>query len=174
MSKSQPEVWMRGPVEGFAPVLQPAVHSLLQVKEELEALVPMVNGDHLWSRPGNAASIGFHVRHIGNALDRLYTYARGESLTPDQLTTLKAESSPTDDELPQLVAAASASIDRALEQLRTTDVATLFEVRKLGRAQLPTTAIGLLFHGAEHSLRHAGQALTTAKVLGASAAVPDL
>ena len=84
----RPEVWMRGPVEGFAPLLQPVVHSLLQVKEELEALAPRVPPGKLWERPAGSASVGFHVMHIGNALDRLYTYARGEALSPAQLDTL--------------------------------------------------------------------------------------
>ena len=33
-----------------------------------------------------------------------------------------------------------------------------------GGAKLPSTVGGLLFHAAEHTLRHAGQALTTAKL----------
>jgi hypothetical protein len=44
-------------------------------------------------------------------------------------------------------------------------VATLLEPRRVGRAGLPATVIGLLFHGAEHSTRHAGQAITTARIL---------
>ena len=35
----------------------------------------------------------------------------------------------------------------------------------VGRAGLPTTVLGLLFHAAEHSTRHAGQAITTALLL---------
>ena len=166
----RPEVWMRGPVEGYEPLLQPVVHSLLQVKEELEALAPVVSAEKLWERPGGAASVGFHVMHIGNALDRLYTYARGEALTAAQLETLKAETAPKDASFADLQTATSTAIDRALDQLRTTSIDTLTAERKLGRAGIPTTTIGLLFHGAEHSLRHAGQALTTAKILSGGGA----
>jgi uncharacterized damage-inducible protein DinB len=100
----------------------------------------------------------------------LYTYARGEALSPAQLDTLKAETSPKEATFEELRAATSAAIDRALDQLRVTAVETLTEERKLGRAGIPTTTIGLLFHGAEHSLRHSGQALTTAKILSGGAA----
>ena len=41
-------------------------------------------------------------------------------------------------------------------------------VQKVGRAGLPTTTLGLLFHAAEHSTRHAGQAISTAKILAGS------
>lgn len=41
------------------------------------------------------------------------------------------------------------------------------EARGVGRAGLPTTVVGLLIHAAEHTQRHVGQAVTTAKVLRA-------
>ena len=80
----QPEVWLRGSVDGFAPMLMPVVHALLQVREDIERLVARVPEEHVWQRPGIAASIGFHVRHTEGALDRLFTYARGEALTEGQ------------------------------------------------------------------------------------------
>ena len=36
---------------------------------------------------------------------------------------------------------------------------------KIGRKGLPTTLAGLLIHAAEHTQRHVGQAITTAKVI---------
>ena len=77
MSPSLPEVWLRGPIDGFDPSVMPAVHALLQVREDLRHLVATVPAAHVWARPGGAASIGFHLRHTGGALDRLLTYARG-------------------------------------------------------------------------------------------------
>jgi hypothetical protein len=41
----------------------------------------------------------------------------------------------------------------------------LATARTVGRKMLPTTVLGLLFHGAEHSTRHAGQIITTAKIV---------
>ena len=74
-SVPQTEVWQRGPVAGFDPLLMPVVHALIQVREDLDRLAGQVPAEHVWLRPGGAASIGFHVRHTGGALDRLFTYA---------------------------------------------------------------------------------------------------
>lgn len=163
----KPEVWLRGPIDGVAPLLMPAVHALLQVREDLATLVETVPAAHVWVHAGRAASIGFHVRHLGGALDRLLTYARGESLSSAQRRFLQQEGVAGDPPatLRQIAADADDAITRALEQLRTTDVTTLPEARRVGRAGLPATVIGLLFHAAEHSTRHMGQAITTARVL---------
>ena len=159
---------MRGPVDGYARELQPVVHALLQVREEVEAHASDLTVEELWARPGGAASLGFHLRHIAGATDRLLTYARGESLTSEQFAFLKAEGIPGD---PPATAANTlaivlAGIDAALEYVRRTDVTTLYEPRAIGRAKLPTTVIGLIFHTAEHAARHAGQIATTRKVIG--------
>jgi hypothetical protein len=163
----QPEVWLRGPVDGFPPLLMPVVHALLQVAEDLTTLRDTVPPKYVWERPGGAASIGFHVRHTGGAIDRLLTYARGESLTGTQRAFLSAEGEPGDPPaaLADITAVALRTIDRALEQVKGTDPSSLLEVRRVGRAGLPSTPLGLLFHAAEHSTRHAGQAITTAKIL---------
>ena len=114
--------------------------------------------EHVWRRPGGAASIGFHVRHTGGALDRLFTYARGEALSDAQRAALKTEGEAGDPpaSMAMLVADVSRLIDAALEQLRTTPRASLLDERKVGRAGLPATVLGLLFHAAEHSTRHVG------------------
>jgi hypothetical protein len=166
MHAVQTEAWQRGPVAGFDPLLMPVVHSLIQVREDLDRLVADVPADRVWTRPGGAASIGFHVRHTGGALDRLFTYARGETLSDAQRTALRAEGEAGDPPVPlaTLVSDVSQIIDRAFEQLRGTPQTLLLEERKVGRAGLPATVLGLLFHAAEHSTRHVGQALTTALV----------
>jgi hypothetical protein len=145
----------------------PVVHALLQVKEDLERLAPSVPREHTWVRPGGAASIGFHVRHTGGALDRLLTYARGEPLTEEQRGFARAEGDPGDPpaELAAVVEETLSLVDRALDQVRGTDVASLTDVRTVGRARLPTTVMGLVFHAAEHATRHVGQAITTARIL---------
>jgi len=160
------EAWQRGPVPGFEPLLMPVVHALIQAREDLERLITTVPPDHVWRRPGGAASIGFHVRHAGGALDRLFTYARGESLSDAQRSASKAEGEPGEPPatLTVLVAGVDRIIDTALTQLRATSRDTLLEDRKVGRAGLPATVLGLLFHAAEHTTRHVGQALTTALV----------
>lgn len=167
MANQLPEVWLRGPVEGYAAELLPVVHALLQVREEVEQHASDLTTDELWSRPGGAGSIGFHLRHIAGATDRLLTYARGEALNPEQIAWLKGEALPGDPPATaaETVAVALSGIDRALAQIRATDVATLQHARGVGRVQLPTTVMGLLFHVAEHASRHAGQIATTRKVV---------
>ena len=165
-----PEVWLRGPVPGFAPELMPVAHSLLQVREEVEAAVAPLSFEELWTRPGGAASVGFHVKHLAGSLDRLLTYAKGEGLTEAQFAALATEGGPSfpEEGAVALLGAMRAAIDRALGQLRTTPVDSLDEGRQVGRAGLPSTVRGLLFHAAEHTQRHAGQIVTTAKIVRSS------
>jgi uncharacterized damage-inducible protein DinB len=158
---------MRGPIEGIAPLLMPVAHALIQARDDLERIVSHIPAEHVWLRPGGAASIGFHVKHLGAALDRLFTYARGERLSEAQKEAFRAEAEPGDPpaSLVELVTEASGQIDRALDQLRRTADDQLLEHRGVGRAQLPSNVLGLLFHAAEHSTRHTGQLITTAKIL---------
>ena len=163
----KPDPWLRGPVDGCEPLLMPAVHALMQAREEVEGLVASVPAEHVWQRPGGAASIGFHVRHLGGALERLLTYARGERLSESQLAAARAEGEPGEPapSLREVAAGTHAAIESALEQLRATAREELLSPRKVGRAGLPSTTLGLIFHAAEHSTRHAGQAISTAKIL---------
>ena len=129
--------------------------------------MPTLSATELWVTPGGAASAGYHVRHAIGSLDRLFTYARGEQLSRDQLSALREEGRMDEREGIQaaLVAEFDAAVDRALAQLRSTDPATLLEPREVGRAKLPSTVLGLLCHAAEHTQRHVGQLVTTGKVV---------
>jgi tRNA threonylcarbamoyl adenosine modification protein YjeE len=158
-----PEVWLRGPLPDVAPMLQPVAHALLQVGEDAERALRGLTPAQIWARPHGVASVGFHARHLKGSLDRLLTYARGESLHEAQFAFLKTEAEAgappaTGEELHAEVAAA---IDAAIAQVRATPTDTLFDPRTVGRARLPTTVFGLLVHAAEHSARHAGQMITT-------------
>jgi hypothetical protein len=159
------EAWLRGPVEGIAPLLQPVAHSLIQARDDVERTMPTVPPEVLWSRPHGAASAGFHLLHLAGALDRLFTYARGETLSDVQKIALKAESV-DHSELTgaALVERVKTAIDNSLLQLRLTDVSSLTEERRVGRTAQPSTVIGLLFHAAEHTTRHVGQFITTIKI----------
>ena len=162
-----PEVWLRGPLADIPALLQPVAHSLLQSREELHATLAGLSPADVWVTPGGAASVGFHARHAAGSLDRLFTYARGEQLNSAQKAALAGEGQP--DLRAQMVAGLlaefDAAVERALAQLRTTDEATLTEARGVGRAGLPSTVLGLLFHAAEHTQRHMGQLMTTAKIV---------
>ena len=161
----EPEVWLRGPVDGVPAALQPVAHSLLQSREEVDAVLTGLAPNEIWDARNGAASVGFHVRHAMGSLDRLFTYARGMTLSDAQRHVLKQESEPDPDlSADDLRTAFAAAVERALDQLRSTDAATLTDVRRVGRAQLPSTVLGLLFHAAEHTQRHMGQAITTRKL----------
>ncbi|MEO8521613.1 MAG: DinB family protein [Acidobacteriota bacterium] len=172
VGKPLPEVWMRGPVPGIPALLQPVAHSLLQCQEELHAHLAALQPAALWARPGGAAAVGFHVRHAAGSLDRLFTYARGEALSPAQYAALKVEGDPdlSVEAAATLLSGLDAAIEAALAQLRRTGEETLLEPRGVGRARLPSTVLGLLFHAAEHTQRHAGQAVTTARIIAAGEA----
>jgi hypothetical protein len=150
----------------MAPILQPLAYALIQAREDVEAALAGVSNDVLWQRQHGAASAGFHALHLAGALDRLFTYARGEALTDAQKTAARAEgqdnSSMAAGALLEIVGAA---IDLAMAQLRATDANTLLDERRIGRAGLPATVMGALVHGAEHTARHAGQCVTTIKML---------
>jgi uncharacterized damage-inducible protein DinB len=162
---SQPEFWMRGiQVDGIAPALQPVAHALLQAMEDLEAAASGLSVDELWARPGGAASAGFHLRHLAGSLDRLTTYARGEGLSDAQFAALRSEQEPGAP-ADELLAHVSATVDRALDQLRATPDASLDEPRAVGRGRLPSSVRGLLYHAGEHTARHTGQVITTAKIV---------
>lgn len=139
---SEPEFWMRGvQVDGISPALQPVAHALLQAMEDAEAAASTLPPNVLWARPGGAASAGFHLRHLAGSLDRLTTYARGESLTEAQLAALRAEAEPGAS-VDTLLAQLRATIERVLDQLRATPDESLDEPRFVGRARLPSTVRG--------------------------------
>lgn len=161
-----PEYWLRGAIPAISPYLQPVAHALLQAKEEVTNLMDDFPDKLLWERPGGTASPGFHLQHLTGVLDRLFRYAEGRQLTPEQLTSLKAEGVVVEGMTPaRLVSEFQQQVDRSLDKLKGIGDDTLTEARGVGRAQLPSTVLGLLFHAAEHTMRHTGQLLVTVKVL---------
>ncbi|MGE0438867.1 MAG: DinB family protein [Gemmatimonadales bacterium] len=159
------EWWQRGPVDGVPAALQPVAHILLQVNESVGELVGGLGTADWNARPAGVASAAFHVRHIAGVIDRLFTYARGESLSPEQFAALRQEGAPlAEGEIDEVMARLAATVDRALAELRTVDPTTLGDFRPVGRARLPSTVIGCLVHGAEHAMRHVGQLSVTVRV----------
>jgi len=162
-----PEPWLRGPVPAIPALLQPAAHAFIMSREDVGVAVAVLTIDQLWSEPGGIAPVGFHLAHLTGSTDRLLTYARGESLSGTQRQTLagertiRTERPPLDD----LVAAWRDMVTRALDQLSSTPEEKLLEPRLVGRLQLASTVLGLLFHAAEHAARHTGQIVTTSKLV---------
>lgn len=148
-------------------MLQPVAHMLLHAREDAGRALEGLTPDRIWRRPGSSASVGYHVRHLIGALDRLLTYAAGAALDERQMAYLAAESSPGDPPADGAIldAELDAAITRAIDTLRALNEDALLEARAVGRRRIPTTVIGLIVHAAEHSARHAGQALTVAHVV---------
>src|SRR6188508_2216781 len=160
------EWWQRGPIDGVPAVLQPVAHILLQVRESVGEIVEPLSEQEWNARPAGVASCAFHVRHMAGVIDRLFTYARGNALSPEQLAAIKLEGQPLHaGDVAAVLGDLSTRIDAALAELRTVDVATLGDFRGVGRAQLPSTVIGCLVHGAEHAMRHVGQLSVTARIV---------
>ena len=160
-----PEVWLRGPIPGVPESVQPVAHALLQSLEDVAAAAAGLPTAQLWLQPGGAASVGFHLLHLAGSTDRLFTYARGEALTDEQRQQLERERAPQPASSDALVAAYRGVIEGAVVQLRRTPPGTLPRRRAVGRARLPSTVRGLLFHAAEHAQRHTGQVVTTARIV---------
>src|SRR3954469_1633662 len=164
------EWWQRGPSAGVPAILQPVAHILLQVRESVGEIVePLTERD--WNaRPAGVASAAFHVRHIAGVIDRLFTYARGHALSPEQFAAIQSEGQELlAADVAAVLDALSSRVDAGVAELRTIDVATLDDFRGVGRAQLPSTVIGCLVHGAEHAMRHVGQLSVTARIVRSDA-----
>jgi uncharacterized damage-inducible protein DinB len=163
------EYWLSGPVDGVHPLLMPAAHAFLQVREEIPQFLQGLSLDQIWARPGQSASIGFHAIHLAGATDRLLTYARGEQLTEAQLTDVRTtEKTVTGVTADVITARVNAAMDAALAQVRATPVESLATARHVGRKLLPSTTLGLIAHAAEHASRHAGQIATLRRIVADS------
>jgi hypothetical protein len=164
MNDQLPEPWLRGTLTEVPAVQRAVLHALEMAKEDVERWCGGLTDQELNARPAGIAPVAFHVRHIARSLDRLLTYAEGNSLTVQQLTVVKTEL-----ELPatskELFAEFALAIGRSAARVRTFDVVELEQARGIGRKQLPTSVAGLLVHVADHTQRHVGQAITTAKVV---------
>lgn len=159
-----PEPWLRGPLADVSPLLTPTLHAYQQAREDLARWTSTLTVEQLWRTVGDIPSVGFQLRHIAGSVDRLTTYLKGENLSEAQLTTLRQEAHTRADhsELLNEVEAALASSEVVI---RTLPLESLSDIRAVGRQALPTTVMGLVVHLAEHTQRHVGQAITTAKLV---------
>ncbi len=158
------EPWLRGPVEGVHPLLGATLHAYMQAEEDLGQWTAGLTDAQLWSRPHGLAPVGFQLRHIAGSVDRLTTYLRGEQLTSQQLDAARSEMEPgaTREELLEMVSRALQDSERVIRALAPD---TFGEARAVGRKKLQTTVAGLVVHLAEHTQRHVGQLIVTAKVV---------
>ena len=164
-----PEPWLRGTLADIPAVQRAVLHALQAAEEDLTRGCADLRNDEIILRPAGLASVAFHLRHIPGSIDRLLTYAEGRNLSAEQLAEMKAEAN-AEGASSELLQRLSQALQSAADRVRRFDPADLDQPRTVGRKQLPTTVGGLLVHVADHTQRHVGQALTTAKLLLASRA----
>ena len=162
----KPEAWLRGPIGGVPPILQPVAHALTQAREEIDTIIIDFPQSKMWEQPAGAASVAFHLQHIAGVLDRLFSYSQGLPISNTQLKYLSEEGLQEASLTKEILLENLANkVNESIEHLKTVDLNSVTEVRTVGRNKLPSTVIGLLFHAAEHTMRHTGQLLVTAKIL---------
>ena len=166
MKDVEAEYWLRGPLAHIIIYLQPVAHALLQARLEIGETMENFPDFLLWETPAGNASPAFHLQHIAGVLDRLFTYSNNEQLTEQQLSYLSNEGKRNDEiTVSLLLDRLDKQIDSSLNFLKKPQAETLTETRYVGRKNIPSTQIGLLFHAAEHTMRHTGQLLVTVKVI---------
>jgi uncharacterized damage-inducible protein DinB len=159
-----PEPWLRGTLTEL-PALQRAVlHALELAREDLERWCDGLSDDELNQRPDGIAPVAFHLRHISRSMDRLLTYAEGRQLTAEQIGVMRQEMDPGAARN-ELTAELVVAFAKSGKRIRSFSPQQMEEERKVGKKQLPTSVGSLLVHVADHTQRHVGQAITTAKIV---------
>jgi hypothetical protein len=159
----QPEPWLRGTHPHPHPILRAVLHSFEQVREDLALHTAGLTDAQTWRAHGAVAPLGYQLRHIAGSVDRLTTYAAGEALTELQLAEGSLEAVPGAS-LRELLERVEAALAQSGDRLRALDLSDLDAPRMVGRQRLPTNLGGLLLHLAEHTQRHLGEAIITAKL----------
>ena len=163
-----PEPWLRGTLTEVPAVIRAVLHALELAREDADRWCGELTGLELNTRPMGLPPVSFHLRHISGSVDRLLTYAEGRELSEQQLADLKREAEPAGALPRTLLLEFGRSVERAADRIRAFAGADLEAQRFVGRKRLPTSVGGLLVHVADHTQRHTGQMVTTAKLVRAS------
>ena len=158
------EPWLRGTYQDVPAVGRAVLHALDLALDDITKWTEGLTDAEVQAQPLGLPSVAFHLRHIARSTDRILTYAEGGQLTGEQLTALKAEQT-GEETLAELLGEVEASFANAAGRVRTLAGADFNLFRGVGRKQLPTSIGGALIHVADHTQRHVGQVVTTAKVL---------
>jgi uncharacterized damage-inducible protein DinB len=165
MSESRaPEPWLRGTLKEVPAVQRAVLHALELAADDLKHWCGNLTDEQMNARPSGLVPVAFHLRHIARSMDRLLTYAEGRCLTEEQRAALKAELDPGATRNDLFLELESALVTSA-RRVQSFDVSALEQVRSVGQKRLPTTVAGLLVHVADHTQRHVGQSITTAKMV---------
>ena len=160
------EPWLRGTHADVPAVGRAVLHALDLALDDLTRWTAGLTDAEVHAQPHGLPSVAFHLRHIAGSTGRLLSYAEGKQLSAEQLAALRAERA-GDETLAALLAEVEVSFSNAAERVRVLATADFDTFRGVGRKQLPTSIGGALIHVADHTQRHVGQVVTTAKVLKA-------
>ena len=155
------EPWLRGTRGEVAPVQRATLHALDLAAEDAERWCGGLTTEEMESMPFGLPSCGFHLRHMARSLDRLMTYAEGDGLSEAQMAAFAGEQSNGAEAVWELQEAIRRT-ERRLLALRQDE---FDQPRLVGRQRIATTLAGLVVHIADHTQRHTGQMVTTAKVV---------
>jgi uncharacterized damage-inducible protein DinB len=160
------EPWLRGTHSDIPAVGRAVLHALDLALDDLTKWTTGLTDAEVHAQPLGLPAVAFHLKHIARSIDRLLNYAEGGQLTSQQLVALKGEQTGTET-LAELLAEVEASFSNAADRVRVLATAGFNTFRGVGRKQLPTSIGGALIHVADHTQRHVGQVVTTAKVIAA-------
>jgi uncharacterized damage-inducible protein DinB len=158
------EPWLRGTLTEVDTVRRGVLHALELAREDVARWCGGLTEEELDARPFALPSVGFQMRHMVRSLDRLLTYAEGRQLDDEQLASLKSEMDSAG-RREDLFGEFERGIESAMQRVRAIAPTDYEVARGVGRKMLPTRVGGLLVHCADHTQRHVGQAVTTAKVV---------
>src|SRR6185312_6248536 len=136
------------------PLCAPVLYTFQQAREDLTRYTEPLTTEQLWARPFGLGPAGFHILHLAGSVERLMSYLEQRQLTQAQIAAMQAEKEPPALTREELLAAMDRAFTNAEAVVRSLDPGRLTEPRTVGRKRLPTTAIGLLVHIAEHTQRH--------------------
>ncbi|MEI9967709.1 MAG: DinB family protein [Terracidiphilus sp.] len=163
------EPWLSGTDTEVPAAGRAVLHALDLSLDDLTKWTSGLTDADIHTQPLGLNSIAFHLRHIARSVDRILTYAEGSQLSAEQLAALKTElgGEGKQEPLAELLAEVEISFNDAADRIRVLATADLNTPRFVGRKQLPTSIGGAMIHVADHTQRHIGQVVTTAKVVKA-------
>ena len=168
---SAPEPWLSGSHTDVPAAARAVLHALELAQDDIRKWTAGLTDLEIHTLPHGLPPLAFHLRHIARSVDRILTYAEGNQLSDGQLALLKSEQvGPQHGEretLAALIAEIERSFANAAQRIRALGHADFDTPRTVGRKQLPTSLGGALIHVADHTQRHTGQVITTARVLKA-------
>jgi DinB family protein len=161
------EPWLSGTITGIHPVLAAVLYSFQHARQDLDQWTRGFSDEQMWRKVGDVAPVGFHIRHIAGSVNRLITYANNGSLDETQLKEMRSDQETKGQGREELFALLDRKLAHATEIVRGIDPSTLGDIREIGRKRVPVPLAVLLVHISEHTQRHVGEAIVTAKIVRA-------